>query len=86
MKDVRVVRAPCIGSCHTAPAVEVGHRHVDHATVEKVKAVAVKGDTHPEVPAYQDLAAYRKVGGYAVLGSCLSGARKVDDVIARETP
>ena len=26
------VRAPCIGSCHTAPAAEVGHHHVDHAT------------------------------------------------------
>jgi formate dehydrogenase len=82
MGDVRVVRAPCIGSCHTAPAAEVGHRHVDHATVEKVKAIAAKGDTHPEIPSYQDLAAYRKAGGYAVLSSCLAGARKVDEVIA----
>ena len=32
MPGVRVVRAPCIGSCHTAPAAEVGHHHVDHAT------------------------------------------------------
>src|SRR5262245_64604365 len=32
LPGVRVLRAPCIGSCHTAPAAEVGHRHVDHAT------------------------------------------------------
>jgi formate dehydrogenase len=82
MEDVRVVRAPCIGSCHTAPAVEVGHRHVDHADVGKVKALAVAGHTHPDVPAYQDLAAYEAGGGYAVLRACLSGARKVEDVIA----
>ena len=34
------------------------------------------------MPAYQDFDAYVKAGGYAVLRACLSGARKVDDVIA----
>ena len=29
--DVRVVRAPCMGRCDTAPVAEVGHRHVDYA-------------------------------------------------------
>ncbi len=80
--NVRVVRAPCIGSCHTAPAVEVGHRHVDHATVEKVRGLLASGETHPEIPPYQDFAAYRAEGGYEVLASCLSGARKVEDVVA----
>ncbi len=37
--DVRVVRAPCIGACDVAPAVEVGHRQVDKATVAKIKKV-----------------------------------------------
>ena len=55
--NVRVVRAPCIGSCHTAPAVEVGHRHVDHATVEKVRGLLASGETHPEIPPYQGFAA-----------------------------
>ncbi|MCL4768637.1 MAG: NAD(P)H-dependent oxidoreductase subunit E [Hyphomicrobiaceae bacterium] len=80
--DVRVVRAPCIGSCHTAPALEVGHRHVDHASADKVRAVLASGETHPEIPAYQELDSYRREGGYEVLASCLSGARKVEDVIA----
>ena len=82
LPGVRVVRAPCIGSCHTAPAAEVGHRHVDHATPAKIKDLALRGDVHPEMPAYQDFDAYVKAGGYAVLRSCLSGARKVEDVIA----
>src|SRR5690606_22950043 len=57
--SVRVVRAPCMGSCDTAPAVEVGHRHVDHATVDKIKAVVASDNTHPEIPPYQDFESYR---------------------------
>jgi formate dehydrogenase len=82
MSDVRVVRAPCIGSCDTAPAVEVGHHHVDHATIENVKALAVGGHTHAEMPAYKEFAAYQDAGGYKTLAACISGSRKVDDVIA----
>jgi formate dehydrogenase len=79
---VRVERAPCIGSCDTAPAAEVGHKHVDHATVAKIFEIAARGDVHPEIPPYEDFDAYVAKGGYAVLRSCLSGARKVEDVIA----
>lgn len=82
MSNVRVVRAPCIGSCHTAPAVEVGHAHVDRADVAKVKAMVSAGDVEPHVPNYQDLAAYEVEGGYAVLRDCLAGKRAADDVIA----
>src|SRR5581483_9161602 len=78
----RVVRAPCIGSCHTAPAAEVGHRHVDHASAAKLAELAERGETHPVMPVYQDFDAYTRSGGYAVLRACLSGARKVEDVIA----
>ncbi len=82
MEDVRVVRAPCIGSCDTAPAVEVGHHHVDHATVAKVKALAASGHVHADIPAYTDLAAYKAKGGYAVLADCIAGTRMPDAVIA----
>ena len=82
LADVRVVRAPCIGSCHTAPACEVGHAHVDHATVAKVKALVAAGDTHCHVPAYTTFEGYRETGGYRVLEDCLGGARSVDSVIA----
>src|ERR1700726_4805213 len=32
---IRVVRAPCVGRCDTAPAAEVGHHFIDHATVDR---------------------------------------------------
>jgi formate dehydrogenase beta subunit len=82
MPGVRVVRAPCIGSCNTAPAAEVGHAHVDHATFAKIKDMALSGDTHVAIPAYQALSAYQAEGGYGVLGECLSGARTPEQVIA----
>ncbi len=82
MPDVRVVRAPCIGSCQTAPACHVGHHHVDHATVDKVKALAAEGHVHPEIPAYATLGDYIEAGGYKMLRACLGGQLTVDEVIA----
>ncbi|MGQ0671893.1 MAG: NAD(P)H-dependent oxidoreductase subunit E [Hyphomicrobium sp.] len=79
---VRIVRAPCIGACDVAPAVEVGHRQVDKATVAKVKKSVEAHDHHPEMPSYQRLAEYEKDGGYKVLRACVGGQRKVEDVIA----
>lgn len=79
--NVRVVRAPCIGSCHTAPACEIGHHHVDHATFARVKELAAAGETHPAIPAYRSFEAYRADGGYKLLEACLAGERKVDDII-----
>ncbi len=65
--QVRVLRAPCMGRCDTAPVLEIGHNHIDHATPEKVKAAIAAKDTHPHIPDYQDLAAYQSDGGYETL-------------------
>ena len=62
--EVRVLRAPCMGRCDTAPVLEIGHNHIDHATPEKVTAAIAADDTHPHVPAYEGLDAYRANGGY----------------------
>ena len=62
--EVRVLRAPCMGRCDTAPVLEIGHNHIDHATPEKVAAAIAADDTHPHVPAYEGLDAYRANGGY----------------------
>ncbi len=83
MPNVRVVRAPCIGSCHTAPACHVGHHHVDHASADKIKELALEGHVHPEIPDYQTLGDYIEGGGYKVLRGCLAGEITVDDVIAK---
>ncbi len=32
--EVRVLRAPCMGRCDTAPVLEIGHHHIDFATPE----------------------------------------------------
>ncbi|WP_179378643.1 NAD(P)H-dependent oxidoreductase subunit E [Jannaschia marina] len=72
-KEVRVLRAPCMGRCDTAPVLEIGHRHVDHATPELVAKTIAAGDFHADVPDYQPLAAYRAEGGYAKLAELRAG-------------
>jgi formate dehydrogenase beta subunit len=64
---VRVVRAPCVGHCHTAPVAEVGHHFVDHADAAKVGRAVSEHRHHPEIPKYKDLDAYRADGGYKTL-------------------
>ena len=80
--QVRVLRAPCMGRCDTAPVCEIGHLHVDHATVDSVEAVVESGKREPVIPPYQTLAEYRAKGGYSVLQSCRTGARTVESVIS----
>ena len=65
--EVRVLRAPCMGRCDTAPALEIGHNHIDHATPEKVRAAIAAGDTHAHLPDYEGVEAYRAQGGYDTL-------------------
>ncbi len=79
--EVRVLRAPCMGRCDTAPVAEVGHNHVDHATPEKIASAIAAGETHAVIPDYEDLAAYREGGGYKALADIRSGKRSVESVI-----
>ena len=65
--EVRVVRAPCMGRCDTAPVLELGHHHIDHATPEKVQAAIAENHTHADIPDYQTLADWQKDGGYQTL-------------------
>ncbi len=71
--QVRVLRAPCMGRCDTAPVLEIGHKHIDHATPEKVDAVIAAGDYHAEIPDYETLDAYVAHGGYETLKSLRDG-------------
>ncbi len=77
----RVVRAPCMGRCDTAPVAEVGHHHIDHATSQTVAEAVDGGHLHPEIPPYTDFDAYTADGGYERLRQCMDGKHKVDDVI-----
>ncbi|MEM6586940.1 MAG: NAD(P)H-dependent oxidoreductase subunit E [Pseudomonadota bacterium] len=65
--QVRVLRAPCMGRCDTAPVLEIGHNHIDHATPEKVQMAIMMDDTHAHVPDYETFETYRAKGGYEKL-------------------
>jgi formate dehydrogenase beta subunit len=85
---VRVLHAPCVGRCETAPVAIVGQNPIPHATAEQVKQAVQAGQvTHPSAkgtvtPGHIDYAAYRASGGYALAASCIAGAKKPADVIA----
>src|SRR5262252_6362576 len=80
-EGVRVVRAPCMGGCHRAPVVAIGHALHEHATVDNVAAAVSVGDSHPAIPEYIGLDAYRAAGGYRLFEACLRGQRKPEELI-----
>ena len=65
--DVRVMRAPCMGRCDTAPALEIGHAHIDEASVEKVNQAIQNNHLHAVIPKYQKFSDYVGNGGYETL-------------------
>src|ERR1700710_2691295 len=78
---IRVVRAPCVGRCDSAPAAEVGHNFVDHATAAGVLAAAEGGDTHTHLPDYVGLIPYVAAGGYQLLTRLRSEALPKEDLL-----
>ncbi|GAA0581836.1 NADH-ubiquinone oxidoreductase-F iron-sulfur binding region domain-containing protein [Halomonas salifodinae] len=75
---VRVLRAPCMGRCDTAPVVEVGHRHLGRADAARVRAAIEADETHPEPIDWQRLDAYRCEGGFELLQACHDGEVTVE--------
>ena len=87
-EGVRVLHAPCVGRCETAPVAVVGQNPVPHATAEQVQslvlAAAVTHSSSDEAitPRHLDYAGYRAAGGYALAASCVNGDRSKADVTA----
>jgi formate dehydrogenase beta subunit len=80
-KDVRVVRAPCMGACDRAPVLAVGHVQTFKATPDNVaSAVKAKRHAHAWKPKV-DFAQYQRTGGYVLLKNCLAGKRTPDELI-----
>jgi NADH:ubiquinone oxidoreductase subunit F (NADH-binding)/NADH:ubiquinone oxidoreductase subunit E len=86
--DVRVLHAPCVGRCETAPVAVVGQNPVPFATAEKVLSLVKIGSvTHSRAdvtitPGHLDYAAYRANGGYALAAACVNGERQAADIVA----
>ena len=93
-QGVRVLHAPCVGRCETAPVAVVGQNPIPLATVDQVTAEVKAGHVahpaagdasphaHAVTPGHVDYAAYRAGGGYALAAACLGGQKSRDQVVA----
>ena len=72
---VRVIPAPCVGRCETAPVAVVGQNALAHASVDGVKKLVAAKALKQKPGKYIAYAAYRNGGGYAILQQCLAGKR-----------
>jgi NADH:ubiquinone oxidoreductase subunit F (NADH-binding)/NADH:ubiquinone oxidoreductase subunit E len=93
---IRVLHAPCVGRCETAPVAVIGQNPVPYATADKITALVEAGavvhprptdpSNHPHfdvvTPGHIDYAAYKAAGGYALAAECLDGKHVKADVIA----
>jgi formate dehydrogenase len=79
---VRVITAPCVGRCDTAPVAVVNQNPIDHATVAAVDEALERRALTAAVTDYKRYDAYVGDGGYALLEACLNGKRTPDDAIA----
>jgi NADH:ubiquinone oxidoreductase subunit F (NADH-binding)/NADH:ubiquinone oxidoreductase subunit E len=78
---IRVVRAPCMGRCDTAPAVRIGNREVDHASADQVLELADAGAFDAVVPDYVNLHAYQEYGGYEQYNRVRTGEISVQSLL-----
>ena len=74
-REVRVISAPCVGRCDTAPVAVIGQNALPHATLEGVKKLVAAKALKQKPGKYIAYAEYRKHGGYRILQQCLAGKR-----------
>jgi formate dehydrogenase len=79
-ETVRVIPAPCVGRCDTAPVAVVGQNPVCHATSDAVAAAVRAAAIRASEPVYIDFAAYRAAGGYRLIADCLEGRRTREEI------
>ena len=79
-RDVRVIPAPCVGRCDSAPVAVVGQNPVLHATASKVREAVAAKRTACSPTRHAGYAPYRKAGGYRLIASCLAGRHTREEV------
>ena len=83
-KDVRILKAPCMGRCFAAPTVEIGHYHLDNAGIIKIRDAVKNNKVKPVIPDYENFESYINKGGYKKLKEIISninGDNWYDDLI-----
>ena len=83
-KEVRILKAPCMGRCFAAPTVEIGHYHVDNADIIKIGDALKNNKVKPVIPDYENFESYINKGGYKKLKEIISninGDNWYDDLI-----
>src|ERR1700752_1861951 len=61
--NVRVVGAPCLGRCESAPVAVVGRNPLERASVQQVISTIARGETAAPLNRYITYAQYRRDGG-----------------------
>ncbi len=79
--NVRVITAPCVGRCESAPVAVVGQNPIDRADFARVQLALTRKAVKAPVAPYIDYRQYREQGGYRTLVECVSGKRQKEDVI-----
>jgi formate dehydrogenase len=79
---VRVIPAPCVGRCESAPVAVVNQNAIGGATVAAVDAALEAKAFTAAIPNYIGLDAYVAQGGYALLRACVNGERTPEQLIA----
>jgi formate dehydrogenase beta subunit len=80
-KEVRVLAAPCIGRCESAPAAVVGQNPILRANEPNIKQAIAAGAVKHESQPYISYAPYQEAGGYKLWRECVDGARDLESVI-----
>ena len=83
-KEVRILKAPCMGRCFAAPTVEIGHYHLDNADIIKIRDAVKNNKVKPVIPDYENFESYINKGGYKKLKEMISninGDNWYDDLI-----
>ena len=79
-KDVRVLHAPCVGRCESAPVAIVGQFPVLKATVDSVRLSVEKKNLKCPETQYIDFDSYSRNGGYKLIADCLAGKRTREEI------
>ncbi len=81
-KDVRVIPAPCVGRCESAPVVVVGQNALKQASCDSVAEAVGTSAIKETVDGHIDHETYlRDHDGYALYKACINGTHDIESVL-----